>query len=139
MRRRLSFSFVLSDAATVRLSIQRRLNSGVATRLPARSRQGRAGPARPTDVLDVPSGLGPGSAAVGDEGEAVAAAAGAGARGVTLTRSVQAGRRRIVLHQAPTTFAPGTYVVTATATAADGRRSASPKVKFWVLQGARLP
>jgi len=42
-----------------------------------------------------------------------------------------------VLRQAPTTFAPGTYVVTATATAPDGLPGASPRVKFWVLGGAR--
>ena len=69
----------------------------------------------------------------------MAAAAVRPRRSVTITRSVQAGRRRIVLRQAPTTFAPGTYVATATATAADGRRSATAKVKFWVLLGARLP
>ena len=142
VRRRLSFSFVLSDAATVRLSIQRRLNSGVQRVCPpvrVKGAEGRLGP--PTSV-DVPSGLGPGSATVGDEGEAVVAAAALRSQavrshGVTLTRSLKAGRRRVVLRQAPTTFAPGTYVVTATATAADGRRSESPRVKFWVLASGR--
>lgn len=140
VRRRLSFSFVLSDAATVRLSIQRRLNSGVQRPCPppvaVKDAAGRLG--LPTSV-DVPFGLGPGSATGGDEGEAVAAAAVRPRRGVTLKRSVQAGRRRFVLRQAPTTFAPGTYVATVTATAADGRGSATSKVKFWVLLSARLP
>jgi len=137
VRKRLSFSFVLSDAATVRLSIQRRLNSGGQRLCPPVRVKGAEGRLGPPTIVDVPSGVGAGAATVGDEGEAVAAAASVRHRAVTLTRRLQAGRRRVVLRQAPRTFAPGTYVVTATATAPDGRRSASPRVKFWVLLGAR--
>ena len=42
-RRQLSFSFVLSEAATVRLQIQRRLNSGVQRRCPSARPRGPAG------------------------------------------------------------------------------------------------
>lgn len=137
VRKRLRFSFVLSEPATVRLRIQQRLNSHAQRVCPPVRVKGAAGQLGPPALLDVPSGVGPGSTLVGDEGEAVAASAAVRRRSVTLTRRVSAGRSRIVLHQAPTTFAPGTYVVTAAATATDGRRSAPLKVKFWVLQAPR--
>ena len=138
-RKRLSFSFVLSEAATVRLAIQRRLNSGVQRVCPAVLARGAEGVLGPPVIVDVPSAGGPGATTVGDEGEAIGARAAAARppRRLTVTRRLRAGRRRVVLRQAPTTFVPGTYVVTATATAPDGRRSSSPRVKFWVLRGAR--
>ncbi len=136
-RKRLSFSFALSEAATVRLAIQRRLNSGVQRVCPAVLARGAEGVLGPPVVVDVPSAGGPGATSVGDEGEALSARAAAARplRQLTVTRRLKAGRRRLVLRQAPTTFVPGTYVVTATATAPDGRRSGSPRVKFWVLRG----
>ncbi len=139
-RKRLSFSFDLSEAATLRLTIQRRLDSGVLGSCPSRRKRGQAGGLGSPVVIDVPSGRGPATTIVGDEGEAIAArAARARSRrgGLALTRRMGSGRRRFVLAQAPTTLAPGTYVATATATSADGRRSGVVKVKFWVLRGSK--
>jgi hypothetical protein len=139
-RKRLSFSFDLSEAATLRLTIQRRLNSGVLGSCPSRRKPGQAGRLGTPVVVDVPSAAGPATTIVGDEGEAIAArAAWARSRrsALTLTRRMGTGRHRFVLAQAPTTLAPGTYVATATATSADGRRSGVLKVKFWVLRGSK--
>jgi len=85
-------------------------------------------------IIDVASGGGPSAARVGPEGEAIAASAGPRRLSRLTTTRLRSGRRRVVVRQAPTTLAPGTYIATMTATAADGRRSATLLVKFWVLR-----
>ncbi len=137
-RRRLSFGFTLSEPATVRISIQRRLNSGAQRVCPPVRVRGAIGRLGTPVVVELPAGAGLGTAALGDEGEAIAAGASLRPpRSATLTRRMAAGRRRFVVRQSPTALAPGTYIATATATTADGRRSTAPLVKFWVLLGAR--
>jgi hypothetical protein len=134
-RKPLSFSFVLSEAASLRLEILRRLNSGVQRRCPAVRVHGAAGRLGPPVVVDIAPGAGPGATSVGPAGEVVAASAQATRLSrLTTTQRVKSGRRRIVLRQAPTTLVPGTYIARATASTADGRRSATLMVKFWVLR-----
>jgi len=148
-RKRLSFGFVLSDAASVRLTIQRRLNSGTRRRCSSRRGPGQAGRLGPPVVIDLTSGMGPGGVSIRAEGEGVDEHAARGRRKpsrrgelgrrnrLTLTLPLKSGRRRIVLRQSPTTFAPGTYVATARAATAGGRQSAILQVKFWVLRHAK--
>jgi len=59
-RARLSFSFVLSEPASVRLTIQRRLNSGIQRRCPAARAPGLAAQLGQPVVIDLPSGGGSG-------------------------------------------------------------------------------
>jgi hypothetical protein len=135
VRRPLSFSFVLSEAASLRLTILRRLNSGVQRRCPAVRVRGPEGRLGPPMVVDIAPGAGPGATSLGPEGEVVAARAQPRRLSrLAVTRRLKSGRRRIVLRQAPTTLVPGTYIATATASTADGRRSATLFVKFWVLR-----
>lgn len=134
-RGRLTFAFVLSEAAAVRLTIQRRLNSVAQRRCPSARTRGQAGRLGPPVVIDQPSAAGPNGVTVGEEGEAMSARAARGTRGrVAVTRRLKAGRRRIVLRQSATTLAPGTYVAAVTAVTADHRATAPIKAKFWVLR-----
>lgn len=135
LRRPLSFAFVLSEAATVRIALARRLNSGVQRACPRVRVRGAPGRVGPPVLVDLPAPAGAGSTTVGDEGEAVAQAAAAH-RPLVVNRRLNAGRRRVVLRQAPRTFDPGTYIATASANTPDGRRSAAAKVKLWVLAPA---
>jgi hypothetical protein len=133
-RKRLTFGFVLSDAASVRLTIQRRLNSNVVRRCPPRLVRGEAGRLGPPVVVDGTSGAGPGSVSVGGEGQGFSARAARRSRSSgMLTPRMKAGRQHILLQASSTALAPGTYVARLTATSGDGRRSATLKAKFWIL------
>jgi hypothetical protein len=136
---RLSFSFALSEAASVRLTVQRRLNSRVQDRCPTRSAPGEPGRLGSPIVVDVVAGAGPLSVRFGDEAGSFARAARGRRDGATVSRRMSSGRRRIVLQRSSARLRPGTYVARATAASSDGRRSATLKIKFWVLGTSRKP
>jgi hypothetical protein len=133
-RKRLTFSFGLSDTASVQLTIQRRLNSRPVRRCPLRRVPGEPGRLGQPVVVDVAAGAGTGAVSVGDEGEAISARAAGGPRSAeALRRRMKSGSHEIRLQAPSTTFEPGTYVARLTATSGDGRRSETLKVKFWIL------
>ncbi|MDQ3675848.1 MAG: hypothetical protein M3401_03440 [Actinomycetota bacterium] len=136
----------------MKLTIQRRLNSGVQRRCPTKRVPGAPGQLGPPVVVNITGSGGANGLTFGDEGESVAPGAIARGKGkkaldkrkntldkrksLAVTRWLKSGRRRIVLRQAPTTLAPGTYIARVTATTADGRTSTTQKVKFRVLRRA---
>jgi hypothetical protein len=131
-RKRLTFTFDLSEAASIQLTIQRRLNSNVMRRCPTRRVRGEAGRLGPALVVDGTSGAGAGSVSVGDEGEAFGRASAQPRSSRRSSRHMRSGHRRILV-QAAASLAPGTYVARLTATSGDGRRSETLKTKFWIL------
>ena len=138
-RKRLSFSFVLSESRDGAPRDPAAAELGRAARVPGRPRARCGGRARAagrswTSRLPAVPVRRPSATRARRSARAPPRRGRCGK--LTVTRRLKAGRRRVVLRQAPTTFVPGTYVVTATATAPDGRRSSSPRVKFWVLRGA---
>lgn len=137
-RARLSFAFVLSEAASVGLTIQRRLNSRAQRRCPSRRAPGEAGQLGPAVVIDMPSGGGANGVSFGEEGEALIARAAHATRArLTVMRRLNSGRRRLVIRKSSSSLAAGTYVATVTAVTADGRVSTTAKLKFWVVASAR--
>jgi hypothetical protein len=139
-RGRADFSFVLSEAATVTLRLQRRMESKPRASCPVARARGRAGHYSDTVVLTASAPAGPGGVQAGDEGEHVAAGAAAARTARTVARRfIRARHGRFTLAQVTQSqaLAPGTYVARVSATTADGRRSADAVLKFWVLEPGR--
>jgi hypothetical protein len=120
----LSFSFSLSQEATVRYAILRRVRSPVWSFCPP------AGGTAPITFAGVwRDSL---QATAGQHHTTLAATASRLARGGSPTRK---GRRRVSLAHlaAGRKLAPGTYLLRITATNANGHTAVPAAVKFWVL------
>jgi hypothetical protein len=132
-RKGLAVSFDLSEAATVSYTVERREGSVVQRYCSAlRPRHPRPG-GQPGQYEEVGSGRQPGASAGGHTTKIGNATAAAAATHKQLTGHSPAGQRHISLTALGRHLAPGTYIVSVSATNAAGETSNKALAYIWVL------